>query len=283
MNYYKQIISFLFVLFIACGGLMLSACNSSKPTSPEAAEALQSVIPKPSSVEATGKTFVLTEASSIFIEGSSEEINHVGQYLSDVLKPATGFALSVSTVEANGERADGNILLTTSGADASLGDEGYTLVISDASIVLTALKPAGLFRGVQTIRQLFPAKVEKTSKQEGPWEIATANIKDVPSYSHRGSMLDVGRHFFGVEDVKRYIDLIAYYKMNVLHLHLSDDQGWRIEIKSWPNLATHGGSTQVGGGKGGFFTQEQYKDIVAYAQHRYITIVPEIDMPGHTN
>jgi hexosaminidase len=283
MNYYKQIISFLFVLFIACGGLVLSSCNSSRPTSPEAAEALQSVIPKPSSVEATGKTFVLTDASAIFIEGSSEEINQVGQYLSDVLKPATGFTLPVSTAEANGERADGNILLTTSGADASLGDEGYNLIISDASIVLTALKPAGLFRGVQTIRQLLPARIEMTSKQEGPWEIATATIRDVPSYSHRGSMLDVGRHFFGVEDVKRYIDLISYYKMNVFHIHLSDDQGWRIEIKSWPNLAKHGGSTQVGGGKGGYYTQEQYKEIVAYAQSRYITVIPEIDMPGHTN
>ncbi len=280
MNFTKQIIFFLSFVSI---GLMLSSCNSSKPTSAEAAEALQSVIPKPVLVEATGKTFTLTEESGIFVEAGSEEINRVGQYLSGVLKPATGFALSVSTVEANGERAKGNILLTTSGADASLGDEGYTLTVLDESIILTALKPAGLFRGVQTIRQLLPAKIEMTTKQTGQWEIATANIRDVPSYSYRGSMLDVGRHFFGVEDVKRYIDLISYYKMNVFHIHLSDDQGWRIEIKSWPNLAKHGGSTQVGGGKGGYYTQEQYKEIVAYAQSRYILVVPEIDMPGHTN
>jgi hexosaminidase len=96
-------------------------------------------------------------------------------------------------------------------------------------------------------------------------------------------MLDVSRHFFGVEDVKKFIDYLAFYKMNVLHLHLSDDQGWRIEIKSWPNLTTHGGSTQVGGGKGGYYTQDQYAEIVAYAGDQYITIVPEIDMPGHTN
>ena len=96
-------------------------------------------------------------------------------------------------------------------------------------------------------------------------------------------MLDVARHFFGVEDVKRYMDLMSIYKMNVFHLHLSDDQGWRIEIKSWPNLTQHGGSTEVGGGEGGFYTQEQYKDLVKYAQDRYITLVPEIDMPGHTN
>jgi hexosaminidase len=96
-------------------------------------------------------------------------------------------------------------------------------------------------------------------------------------------MLDVARHFFSVEDVKRYIDFLAYYKMNTLHLHLSDDQGWRIEIKKWPRLTEYGSSTQVGGGKGGFYTQEQYKELVQYAADRFITIIPEIDMPGHTN
>ncbi|MFM7839314.1 MAG: family 20 glycosylhydrolase, partial [Chitinophagaceae bacterium] len=100
---------------------------------------------------------------------------------------------------------------------------------------------------------------------------------------HRGSMLDVARHFFSVEEVKHYIDLLAFYKMNRLHLHLSDDQGWRIEIKSWPKLTQVGGTTQVGGGQGGFYTQDQYKELVQYAADRYITIIPEIDMPGHTN
>jgi hexosaminidase len=96
-------------------------------------------------------------------------------------------------------------------------------------------------------------------------------------------MIDVSRHFFGVEDIKRVMEFLAYYKMNMLHLHLSDDQGWRIEIKSWPNLTLHGGSTQVGGAKGGYYTQEQYSELVKFGQERYITIVPEIDMPGHTN
>ncbi len=283
MNYSKQIIPFLFTLFIASAGIVFTSCNSSKPASPEASEALQSVIPKPSSVEATGNTFTLTEATGIYVDAGSEEIKNIAQYLSDKLKPSTGFALSVSNAESNGQRAKGNIYLTTTGVEDSLGDEGYTLTVSDESITLAANKPAGLFRGVQTIRQLLPAKVEMNEKQEGPWEMATATIRDVPSYSYRGSMLDVGRHFFGVEDVKRYIDMISYYKMNFLHLGLTNDQGWRIEIKSWPNLAKHGGSTQVGGGKGGYYTQDQYKEIVAYAQSRYITVVPEIDMPGHTN
>jgi len=113
--------------------------------------------------------------------------------------------------------------------------------------------------------------------------MATGTITDYPVYSYRGAMLDVSRHFFGVDEVKQVIEYLAFYKMNVLHLHLSDDQGWRIEIKSWPNLTLHGGSTQVGGGRGGFYTQDQYADIVNYAQAHYITIVPEIDMPGHTN
>jgi hexosaminidase len=134
---------------------------------------------------------------------------------------------------------------------------------------------------VQTIAQLVPIQSTGTVGYEG--HIATGTIRDYPTYAWRGSMLDVARHFFSVDDVKRYIDLISYYKMNVLHLHLSDDQGWRIEIKSWPNLTMHGGSTQVGGGKGGYYTQDQYKDIIAYAQSRYVTVVPEIDLPGHIN
>src|SRR5205823_11387963 len=100
---------------------------------------------------------------------------------------------------------------------------------------------------------------------------------------HRGAMVDVGRHFFPVATVQRYIDEIALYKVNVLHLHLSDDQGWRIAIDSWPNLAVHGGSTAVGGDPGGYYTKAEYQQIVAYAADRYITVEPEIDMPGHTN
>jgi N-acetyl-beta-hexosaminidase len=108
-------------------------------------------------------------------------------------------------------------------------------------------------------------------------------IEDRPRYAYRGAMLDVSRHFFGVDVVKRYIDEISQYKINTLHLHLSDDQGWRIVVDAWPRLTTVGGSTQVGGGPGGYYTKAQYTDLVAYAASRHITIVPEIDMPGHTN
>jgi hexosaminidase len=113
--------------------------------------------------------------------------------------------------------------------------------------------------------------------------LEAVHIVDRPRFAWRGAMLDVARHFFDVEDVKHYIDLLALYKMNRLHLHLADDQGWRIEIKSWPELAQRGGATEVGGGKAGYYTQQQYAELVAYAAERFITIVPEIDMPGHTN
>ena len=137
---------------------------------------------------------------------------------------------------------------------------------------------------MQTLRQLLPAAVEKDTVQPGPWLVAGGTIVDYPRFAYRGAMLDVARHFFTVDQVKRYIDQIALYKINKLHLHLSDDQGWRIAIDSWPRLATYGGSTQVGGGPGGYYTKAEYREIVALRGLRATsTVVPEIDMPGHTN
>jgi len=241
----------------------------------------ESIIPRPVSVTAANGYFEITGNTSIYIQGDSKDLKQAGQYLAAKLIPSTGFKLEViSSGKAPGR---GNILLTLNASDPKLGEEGYILTITTDLAKLSANSPAGLFRGVQTVRQLLPPSVELSSKQEGPWRIASGTIVDYPEYSYRGVMLDVARHFFGVEDLKRFIDLIATYKMNVLHLHLADDQGWRIEIKSWPNLAKYGGSTQVGGGNGGFYTQAQYSDIVRYAKSRFITIVPEIDMPGHTN
>lgn len=260
--------------------VVFQSCNRSHPASPEAIAAFEGVIPKPVSATLSGNAFFLTAETKITVTPGIEGMQ-IGQYLSSVLKPATGFELPVSEGEAG--EASGVIFLSLNKDNAALGAEGYELTVTDNQVKIEAGQQAGLFYGIQTLRQLLPAEIEQTTVQKGPWEIATGTIKDSPEYAWRGSMLDVARHFFGVDDVKRYIDLISLYKMNVLHLHLSDDQGWRIEIKSWPNLATHGGSTQVGGGKGGYYTQEQYTDIVAYAQKRFITIIPEIDMPGHIN
>lgn len=268
-----------FTITALCIFIMLGTHNSTSAQTPSNLSK-GTIIPKPVSIADKGGYFNLKSSSSVFIQGESAELKHLGQYLGDRLKPATGFVIEVkSTVKT----PKSGIYLSLTGAGAKPDDESYELTVSKKLLKLSAKSPAGLFRGIQTIRQILPAKIEFATKQEGPWEIAAGIITDYPEYSYRGAMLDVSRHFFGVNDVKRFIDLISYYKMNVLHLHLSDDQGWRIEIKSWPNLTIHGGSTQVGGDKGGYYTQEQYSDIVKYAQSRYITIVPEIDMPGHTN
>ncbi|MFZ2287430.1 MAG: beta-N-acetylhexosaminidase [Bacteroidales bacterium] len=256
--------------------LSITACSTT-PTDMTKAN----LIPKPVSVTATGETFSLTRNSDIFVSDESDELNRIGQILADKLNPSTGLGLKVLT--DGSKPGKGDILLTLSGGDEELGDEGYELEVTGKLLKISANKPAGLFYGAQTVRQLLTASVEMTTLQEGPWKIPTGTIRDYPVYSYRGMMRDVARHFFSAEDIKIFIDQMAAYKMNVLHLHLADDQGWRIEISSWPNLAIHGGSTQVGGGDGGYYTREQYADMVKYAAERYVTIIPEIDMPGHTN
>ncbi len=243
--------------------------------------ALGPVIPLPVSAKATGGTFTLASGAKIYVEAGNNELQAIGQYLADKLRPSTGYALPVLSVA--GAPQNGNIHLTTLGGDPGLGEEGYELTVTQAGVRLSASRPAGLFRGIQTIRQLLPAAIDNSSLQPGAWAMPTGVIRDGPRFAWRGTMLDVARHFFKVEDVKRYIDLAAYYKINYFHMHLTDDQGWRIEIKSWPKLTEIGGNTALGGGPGGYYTQEEYAEIVAYAQSRYITLVPEIDMPGHTN
>jgi len=166
--------------------------------------------------------------------------------------------------------------------DKTLANEAYSLEIEAKSILIISSTNEGYFRGIKTLEQILLFQSAKETESI-PFTLPTGVISDKARFSYRGSMLDVSRHFFSVEDIKRYIDLMAFYKMNYLHLHLSDDQGWRIEIKSWPNLTLHGGSTEVGGGEGGFYPQKNYREIVASAAENFITIVPEIDIPGHTN
>jgi len=239
------------------------------------------LIPKPVSVKTTDGFFELKDNAIIRITDETPEIKQVAKYLADKLNPATGFNV---TVQTSGETPSSNcIQLETDTSNNQLGKEGYELSVSTEHIRLVANTPEGIFHGIQTIRQLLPATIECNKPQKGPWKIANCTIVDYPAYAYRGAMLDVARHFFGAGDIKRFIDLIAAYKMNVLHLHLADDQGWRIEIKSWPALTEIGSLTQVGGGKGGFYTQETFKELVKYAAERYVTIIPEIDMPGHTN
>lgn len=241
---------------------------------------LNHVIPMPAAITPGEGLFALTAAARITVAPETPELLAAGGRLAAQLRPATGFPLSVAAAEAP---APGDIHLAITDTDPALGSEGYALMIAADGIMLAAHRPAGLFYGAQTLRQLLPAAIEQQSVQPGPWEIPAGALRDAPRFAWRGAMLDVARHFFSVQDVQRYIDLLAAYKLNRLHLHLADDQGWRIEIKSWPNLAQHGGGSQVDGGPGGHYTQAEYAGLVRYAQDRHIILVPEIDMPGHTN
>ncbi|MGA5879716.1 beta-N-acetylhexosaminidase [Streptomyces cellulosae] len=266
------------LLVVAVGAATVAAAPV-RGTAPDGAQGrtpvpLDRVIPAPASVDPGGRPYRITEKTRIRVDGP-REARRVGEYLAGVLRPSTGYPLPVT------DRGAGGIRLSI--AEGPYGSEGYRLRSGPSGITLTAAKPAGLFHGVQTLRQLLPADVEQRTRRPGPWLVAGGTVTDSPRFGWRGAMLDVSRHFFSVDEVKRYIDRISLYKINKLHLHLSDDQGWRIAIDSWPGLATYGGSTEVGGGPGGYYTKDDYREIVRYAASRYLEVVPEIDMPGHTN
>jgi len=219
------------------------------------------VIPKPVTMMAGTGAFVVRTSSDVSIASASPATRRIAASLARMLGTKVSSSPAPVSLEVK--------------PVARLGDEGYELTVAPSGIELAAASPAGLFHGVETLRQLLPVA--------GPRRIQSVHIRDRPRFAWRGAMLDVARHFRSVGDVKRFVDLMAIYKLNRLHLHLSDDQGWRIAIAKWPRLATHGGSTEVGGGNGGYYTQAQYEDIVRYAAARYVTVVPEIDMPGHVH
>jgi hexosaminidase len=262
------------VVFIFISSFLLQSCSSSEIIkSGNEDVTLNNLIPKPFFSEHTGNYFILGSNSAIITDDNGRQS---AEYLAEKLNAA---GLQIEVVTDNSAPKEGNILFSIDPKDISLGDEGYVLKVKSTGIELTAVNPAGLFRGVQTIRQLLPVSTEKQEK----YFIPTGVVRDHPRFEWRGVMLDVARHFIQAEDVKKYIDLCAYYKLNRFHLHLSDDQGWRIDIKSWPRLTEIGGRSSVNNENPGYYTQEQFSDIVKYADQRYITLVPEIDMPGHTN
>ncbi len=247
---------------------------------------MRDVVPIPTVVKPGAEVYQLTADTVIHPQAGSAEAAQIADYLARLLRPATGFPLPVRSVPADGDGGgdskDG-ISLRLTGADPSVDIEGYQLDVDDSAVVIRAQQPGGLFAGVQTLRQLLPVAIERHLKQPGTWPVSGGHIVDHPRFFYRGAMLDVSRHFFTVDEVKRYIDEIAMYKLNFLHLHLSDDQGWRIAISSRPRLATVGGRTETGGGTGGYYSRDDYAAIVSYAQSRYVTVVPELDLPGHTN
>ncbi|MEE4546614.1 family 20 glycosylhydrolase [Streptomyces sp. V4-01] len=237
------------------------------------------IVPQPVTVQPdTTVAYPLTASTAIHTDAASGAAAQIGAALAAVLRPSTGYALPVSsttTTPASG------ISLLLSGAPASVGAQGYQLDVTATQVVIRAQQPAGLFAGVQTLRQILPPQIEAASVQPGPWSVPGGHILDYPRYGYRGAMLDVARHFFTVAQVERYIDQLSQYKIDYLHLHLTDDQGWRIAVNGWPDLTAIGGATGVGGRSGGFYTQADYQALVAYAAARYVTVVPEIDMPGH--
>ena len=242
------------------------------------------IIPVPASVVPdSGAPFTLTAATVIVVPSGAGQAGRAGAALATLLRPATGFVIPVVAAD-NGAAPRGAIVLRLDSA-ARFGAEGYDLVVAADSVRITAAAPAGLFYGVQTLRQLFPAGIEAEQfaiRAAVPWSVPAGRVVDRPRFAYRGAMLDVARHFFTVDEVKQFIEVLALYKLNTLHLHLTDDQGWRIEIRKWPRLTEVGGRSEVAGRAGGYYTQGDYAEIVRYAAERFVTVVPEIDMPAHT-
>lgn len=269
----KKLFSVIFVLFLPLFG------QTEQPL----------LIPRPVEMTVGSGLFALTASTTVSVSG--KECRPVAEMLVKRLYRSTGFVIMPESGN------NGTIRLRiTDRRDKLLGDEGYMLSVDEKTIMITANTPAGLLYGTHTLLQLLPPAIESRSEERHEWKIPAVRIVDYPRFAWRGVMLDVSRNFFSKQDVKLYIDQLAKYKFNTFHWHLTDDHGWRIEIKSLPKL------TEVGAwrverfgsfGKrsdplpgepatvGGFYTQNDIKEVVAYARERNITVVPEIDMPGH--
>lgn len=253
------------------------------------------VIPQPQSVEAKKGTFILKKDTRIYIPEGLEGWDVPAQYFTALTVTSTGYRLVTQPMKKFKDPKSNAIHLVY---DSSINsEEGYRLEVKSGSVVIWAKTPAGAFYGVQTLRQLLPPEFGGTRSYGGvKWEAPCCIITDAPRFSYRGMHLDVGRHYFQPVFIKKYIDLLALYKFNTFHWHLTEDQGWRIEIKKYPELqrvASCRNETLLGhygdqphrfdGRKYcGFYTQREIKDIVEYAQKRFITIIPEIEMPGHS-
>jgi hexosaminidase len=252
--------------------------------SPASPTPLGQVVPAPVSVHAnTAARFDLTPTSVISYQLGDSSTRQVAQWLAGQLRPSTGYPLPV--VPAVPFVSLPGISLAVGGADSSWGSEGYRLDVDNGGVHIKANSANGVYDGVQTLLQLLPAKVAAKTAQRGPWPVAGGEITDYPRYGYRGALLDVARHFFTVPEVERYLDQISRYKINYLQLHLTDSQGWRIQIDGWPRLTSVGGSSGVsaGGVRAGYYTQADYQQIVRYAAARYITVIPEIEGPAHSN
>ena len=283
MNVFKTMLVLVLIAITA-------SCQKSKEAKVFTTEDI-TVIPKPvalnleqGSFEFTGKTtFVTTDASQ----------KEVTKVLIDKFKNAAGWTLSIS------EKAPENNFIQFT-VDENLEKEAYKLEVNSSRVIISASGNAGFLYGIETLRQLLPVSIESESVVSNEqWQIPNLSITDNPRYKYRGLMLDVSRHFFEIDYLKKTIDRLAMLKMNVLHLHLVDDQGWRIEIKKYPKLTEVGAwrvdqedkhwdgrdetSPDEKGTYGGFYTQDQLKDLVAYAATKNVEIIPEIEIPAHVS
>ena len=271
-----QILSKLNLLGWSLAGLLMTAC-SNQPTT----VANYEVVPMPLEINTTQQaSFLLKSGVTVYYPTGNEKMQRNAEFLASYVKAQTGIELQVQA----GEGGKGGIVLQLGLANDN--PEAYQLKVDASQVVISSPSEAGVFYGIQTLRKAVD--VAEGSNVELP----AVEIKDQPRFGYRGMMLDVGRHFFSMDEIKTYIDMMALHNINRFHWHLSEDQGWRIEIKKYPKLTEIGSmrkETVIGhnSGKydgkpyGGFYTQEQAKEIVAYAAERYITVIPEIDLPGH--
>jgi len=274
----------LFVLGVCLLSLSIISCKQQN------APNTYSVIPYPNSLVPEEGSFVFNKKTKMIctlsLDSASQE---VVRNFSALLNNVAGLKTECIVEEEKGEK---NIVFFD--LDTSIANEGYSLDIDPSKIIIKASSAAGFYYAVQSLKQLLPIAVygDKESDSVEKWEVPCVHIDDAPRFSYRGMHLDVARHFFSVDEVKRYIDLLAMHKLNVFHWHLTDDQGWRIEIKKYPKLTEVGSirkHTMVeknfdqydNTSYGGYYTQDQIRDIVNYAKERFITIIPEVDLPGH--
>ena len=234
------------------------------------------IIPIPVSIEHRDGFFVFRPSIRIIAEKDSQT---EASKLIDALAPAMGYKLKLASKARPKAK---NIKLAIDEQLSQLGDEGYILDVSARQILIRARQPAGLFYGIQTLLQLLPASISsKTEVRDIKWKVSCLKITDYPRFQWRGLLVDPARHFIPVNDVKKFLNSMAMHKFNRLQIHLTDNIGWRVEIKKYPNLTKLASNRDRSGGKGGFYTQEEIRELVRYAEKHHITIVPEIEMPYH--
>lgn len=236
------------------------------------------IIPKPLKLEQSGGYFSL-KSTVVFVAPANSDLEKIALFFSEKIKNSSGIELKVATKK----NALDYIALELD-PSLSLNDEGYLLNVTAESISIRAKAAKGIFYGMQTLMQLLPPEIESSKTITGiNWIIPCVNIQDEPRFSWRGMLLDVGRHFISVDFIKKQLDVLAMLKINKFHWHLTEDQGWRIEIKKYPKLTAIGAkrTEEDGSIHEGFYTQEQIKEVVTYAKQRYIDVIPEIEMPGH--